>query len=337
MNRLMAILFTLASHLLPIQQLPSLPRPIAGQFVGRLDDAVIVAGGCFWTTSDSPTRADAAKRWKTSILMLMPEDRSWHQIAHLPQPLAYGGCISLRNKMVFAGGQNDSMFSARVCALRAVDGRYHWTQWRSLPKPLASFVMAAAGNHIFVVRGQSASDSLANAELWSLPLDSGGNPAGYWIQGPSLPGKSRILAAVAGCNSKLYIVSGAQLERSEDGSLIRHYLQDAWSYTPETGWRALPSLPRALRRRQRSVTPPVFSSWTATTGSLPEAPTNPTCITEASAGLSFALTLSAKYGPPLVNCRWDWSLQAQSCSRTEVLLSQAVKTAPEAAPVTFCN
>ena len=233
-----------AFSVLPTRKLPPLPQPIAGQFVGSIDNTIVVAGGSYWKAPDRPSETGATKVWEASVLALTPGEHNWRVIARLPQPLAYGGSVSLKNKVVFAGGQNESAFSGQVWALEQHKGHYVLKQWPPLPTPLENFSMAAAGNLIYIFGGQRSSDSIANAELWSLAVDSDGNPIGQWMERPPLPGKSRILASAAGYSGELYIASGATLVKSPDGSLVRHYLQDAWSYSPATGWRQLPDLPR---------------------------------------------------------------------------------------------
>lgn len=243
---LMASLSTLMATLsvLPLQKLPPLPQPIAGQYVGRFDNTIVVAGGSYWKTPGQAAKTGPTKFWESSILALAPGEHNWRVIGHFPHPLAYGGSVSLKNKVVFAGGQDGTIISRQVWALEQHNDRYELMQWPLLPIPLADFSMAAAGDHIYIFGGQSSSNSLASAQLWSLALDSGGNPIGHWVQEPRLPASGRILAAAAGCNDEFYIASGATLEKSADGFLVRHYLHDAWSYSPAKGWRQLPDIPR---------------------------------------------------------------------------------------------
>lgn len=243
----MAALSTLVvtcSGMIPTQKLAPLPQPIAGQFVGVIENTVIVAGGSYWKVPNWPTKAGPTKIWETSVLGLQPGERDWRVIARLPQPLAYGGSVSLMTEVVLAGGQSGPIFSRDVRALVRRNADYELTQWPPLPTPLANFSMGAVDGRIYIFGGQTSPNALASAHLWSLAVDSAGMPTGQWVEGPSLPAKGRILAAAAGCGDTLYIVSGATLLNSTDGSVVRNYLTDVWSYSPPKGWQRLPDVPR---------------------------------------------------------------------------------------------
>lgn len=227
---------------LRVKELPRLPRAIAGQFVGAVGNLVMVAGGAWWS---APPGDGGKKIWEDRIEALEPNGTEWREIARLPQASAYGGTVSLKDAIVFAGGQDESDVSRNVLALEKQGQGYHLSAWPELPTPLTNFSMAMAGNHIYAFGGQSTKNSLASNDLWSLTVDAYGRPAPSWRKEDSLPGVGRILAAAAGCVGKLYIVGGATLAASESGIPNRHYLREAWSFDPAAGWKRLPDPPTA--------------------------------------------------------------------------------------------
>lgn len=223
-----------------LRKLPSLPHAIAGQFVGAIDNTVVVAGGSWWT---SPPDEGGVKMWDDRIQVLQQDSKSWQSIGQLPQPMAYGGALSLGHELVLAGGQNEDMVSSKVWSLKLNGRRFNLSSWPDLPNPLTNFSIAFAGNKIYVFGGQKEKNSLASASLWSLTIQPNGIPAAAWQQESPLPGKGRILAAAAGCGGRLYVVGGATLEKLPDGIAARHYLREAWSYDPVNKWIRLPDPP----------------------------------------------------------------------------------------------
>jgi N-acetylneuraminic acid mutarotase len=223
-------------------ELPSLPHAIAGQFVGTVSGTLVVAGGSRWT---APPSQGGTKVFDDGILALGPDETHWQQVARLPKPLAYGGAASLKRTLLFAGGQGEAVVSRSVWALGKHGSSFQLTLWPDLPASVANFSMAMAGGRIYVYGGQESKDSLAGAQLWSLSIDAEERPGSNWQHETSMPGPGRILAAAAGCQDTLYILGGATLSRATDGSLIRHYSREAWSYSPMSGWKRLPDLPAA--------------------------------------------------------------------------------------------
>lgn len=220
--------------------LPPLPQAIAGQFVGTIDNTVIVAGGSSWT---SPPNEGGVKTWDDRIQVLQPKSKSWKSIGRLPQPMAYGGTVSLGHELVLAGGQNENMVSNKVWSLKLNGHHFKLSSWPDLPNPLTNFSMAFAGNKIYVFGGQKEKNSLASPSLWSLTIHPKGTPATAWQQESPLPGNGRILATAAGCGGRLYVVGGAALEKLTNGMTARRYLREAWSYDPVNQWVRLPDPP----------------------------------------------------------------------------------------------
>jgi N-acetylneuraminic acid mutarotase len=220
-------------------ELPKLPRAIAGQFVGTAGDLLVVAGGSWWT---APPSQGGRKIWADEIHILAATDGEWRAAGRLPHPCAYGGAISLKDAVVFAGGQNGDAVSSEVRALRRRGGALEVENWPDMPVPSANLAVAMAAGQIYAFGGQSSAQATsASARLWS--LKAGAGKSGHWVEHPPLPGEGRILAAAAGCRDTLYILGGAALTPSPAGGAARRYLREAWSFAPARGWERLPDLP----------------------------------------------------------------------------------------------
>ncbi|HVJ07245.1 MAG TPA: hypothetical protein VM554_02590 [Acidisarcina sp.] len=232
----------LSIGIMQVHELPPLPEAIAGQLVGTVGDVMVVAGGSRWT---APPDQGGIKVFDDRILALSPDQTHWQQVARLPQPLAYGGAASLKHSLVLAGGLDDAKALRSVWALENQKKGYQLTRWPDLPTPMINFSMAIAGDRVYVFGGQESKDSPASAHLWSLALDADEHPTSSWHEEAPLPGDGRILAAAAGCRNQLYILGGASLAPSSEGTLTRHYVRQAWSFSPTNGWVRLPDLPAA--------------------------------------------------------------------------------------------
>lgn len=225
-----------------VRELPSLPFPIAGQYVGALNGKIVVAGGSRWTVL--PERG-GKKIFDDWIDVLGPERPGWQSVAKLPRPLAYGAAVSLARSLVLAGGLDEAGSSRSVLALSGDETGFRCTAWPDLPSPLSNFSMTLAGGRIYVFGGQSASDAPARNELWSLGFDASEEPEAAWRQEVSLPGLGRILAASAGWGEDLYILGGAALSKGADGTTTRQYLREVWQFNVQGRWEQLANIPTA--------------------------------------------------------------------------------------------
>lgn len=225
-----------------VRHIAPLPSPVAGQFVGAIGHTAIVAGGSRWT---APPTQGGHKVWEDKILVLEPGGQ-WREAGQLPHPAAYGVSLSLSHGVLIAGGQNgDQVF--RDVLLVSLDSQNHAIQrWPSLPVPLINFSIAKSGSRIYVLAGQESPTDVSAKRMWSLALDAREHPIGNWSEEPSLPFSDRILASSSSCGNIFYIAGGAQLTKTPDGSLHRHYLRDAWTFSSANGWARIPDLPTPL-------------------------------------------------------------------------------------------
>ena len=85
------------------RDLPAFPQPVAGQFVGVSDEALVVAGGAFFPVS---LFEGGQKRWVDDVFVLVPGDSAWRHAGKLPWPRAYGAAISTPGGIICIGGSD---------------------------------------------------------------------------------------------------------------------------------------------------------------------------------------------------------------------------------------
>lgn len=91
--------------------LPSLPQLVAGQFVGSLDDAVVIAGGSWWKASDNSTMACPTKIWEKNVLSLPQGEEHWYEIALTPTRNAQSSAA--RCSAMTSTGKNEPQMEGR--------------------------------------------------------------------------------------------------------------------------------------------------------------------------------------------------------------------------------
>lgn len=227
---------------MPFTNLPDLPRPISGQFVGVVEGTLLCAGGSLFPVS---LFAGGKKVWLRDLLALRPGDRAWRYIGGISEsgPCGYGVAQPWRGSLILAGGADASQHYGTVTQLRAGERGIEQVRLPDLPRPLAYCSGAILGDTLYVFGGQeSPTATEARRELYALDLTS---PTPRWKTLPTLPGRGRILAPLAAIGGRLVVASGADLAPGPDGKPLRSYLNDAWSYSPRTGWEPLPEVPYA--------------------------------------------------------------------------------------------
>lgn len=219
--------------------LPALPEALAGQCVGTSGNWLIVAGGSLWT---APPWAGGVKQWSDRVYGLRPGDTAWKLLGHLPVPTGYGASAQWKQRLVCAGGQNATDVFRHVLSI-GVDhnGTLQIEELPELPQPLTNAAAAIAGEQLFLIGGQHSihPNGIAREGL-RLDLRSGKK----W-EPVILPwNHARILPAAAGCNDTLFVAGGADLSQGAEGSPVRNYLRDAWSFeVTKNGWKHIPDLP----------------------------------------------------------------------------------------------
>lgn len=223
------------------RSLPDLPQKLSGQFAGVSNGALLVIGG---TNFPTPLFEGGKKVWYDTVYVLEPGKEQWVEGLKLNHPLAYGGSVTTGDGVICIGGSDSTQHYAEVFRLRWVGGRVERTALPDLPQPLAMMSAAMLGRTIYVAGGQSAPNSNeASRNVWSLDL-SQREPS--WQALEPLPVAGRILPIVAAQDEGLYVMSGAELTSSMDGTTTRRYLIDSYRFQPGSGWNRIADAPRPV-------------------------------------------------------------------------------------------
>lgn len=227
------------------RSLPDLPQALGGQFVGVIAGSLVVAGGSAW---DRPPWDGGTKSWVDAIYVLDQGARAWRLAGRLPQPLAYGASIDVKDGMLLLGGQAPSEFSKSVLRLTLRNGRAEVRTLGELPAPIAMMNAVLADGVVYVAGGQPTfTPTKALGHFISAPLHDllAGKPA--WKELPSWDGPGRFFAQAAACGGSMYLAGGSDLVPGPSGGPVRKFLRDAHRYTPSRGWERLPEMPRAAQ------------------------------------------------------------------------------------------
>lgn len=235
-------------ELLRWSQLPPIPdrTGFAYPFAGVDNGALIVAGGANFPRL--PPWEGGTKAWYDSVFVLRPGDNEWRTGPKLPQPLAYGVSLTTPYGIACLGGSDAHRHHAECFLLQWRRGQLGIKPLPNLPKPCANFCGALVGNTIYVAGGLERPDATtALRSFWSLDLsriDDGWQVLDPW------PGPERMLATAGTQGGAFYLFGGAALTPADNapadnGPPIRHWLRDAYCFTPGKGWKQIADLPRA--------------------------------------------------------------------------------------------
>lgn len=242
----MALTAGLTAHAeLHWRSLPDLPQALGGQFVGVIDEKLVVAGGTAW---DRPPWDNGTKTWVDTIYVLEQNSKTWKLAGTLPHPLAYGASVNVKDGMILFGGQTSSDFEKTVLHLSLRGGKPEIRKLADLPAPMAMMNATLAGGMVYLAGGQPtfqptrALKTFASISLHDLLA---GKQA--WKDLPSWDGAGRFFTHVAACGDTVYLAGGADLVAGPAGPPVRQFLRDAHRFSPKQGWEKLPDLPRAAQ------------------------------------------------------------------------------------------
>lgn len=225
----------------PWNSLPPIPDAtgFAGSFAGTSNGALLVAGGANFPNGGAPWKPGSVKTWYDKVFVLEKPGGQWKEAGRLPMPLGYGVSATVADGLIIAGGSNEHGHTDGVWKLRWQGGTLQIDTLPSLPFPLANACGAVADHYLYIAGGLQAPDSTATELVfWQLDLDA---PTDAWRQLPHWPGPSRMLAVAGAAGHRFYLFSGTQLVEGK-----RHYLTDAYAYSPAEGWQILPHLPQPV-------------------------------------------------------------------------------------------
>lgn len=220
------------------QELPALPTPISGQFVGVSNGALIVVGG---TNFPIPLFEGGTKEWYDTVYVLEHGSDKWRSALNLGYAPSYGGMVSTSEGLICIGGGDAKEHFTGVFLLKWANGKMEKVDLPSLPEPTAYCGAALLGNTVYLAGGQSSPKSTtALKKFWALDL-SAQNPG--WREIDPWPGPARILASVAAQDGAVYVIGGCELNPDSEGKAVRTYLTDGYAYTPGKGWKRIANLP----------------------------------------------------------------------------------------------
>ena len=213
----------------------------AGAFAGVSGAGMLVAGGANFPAA-KPWEG-GAKIWHDDVFLLERTDATkWNIVGKLPRPLGYGVSITTPAGVICIGGSDAKGHHREVFALSWKDGALHFKSLPDLPTACANCAGARLGDTIYVAGGIERPDSTtAMKTFWSFDLR---DEKSGWKQQPTWSGPGRMLAVAAADHESFHLFSGAALKAGADGKPVRDYLQDAYRYTPATGWKRLADMPR---------------------------------------------------------------------------------------------
>jgi N-acetylneuraminic acid mutarotase len=234
---------TIMAASLEWRELPPLPQPLAGQFVGVIDGHLTVAGGSHWTGVPKPWNG-GKKIWVDTVYTLAKGDRSWRLAGHLPQPMGYGVAISFAGSMLCIGGQSAGQTLGTVYLLTLKDDTIHIEKLPALPQPASNMAGALVGKTVFVAGGQADPGSLqALHTFWQFDL---AQAHATWKTLAAWPGPGVVLPVAVAAKDAFYLLSGAELTGTAGPPVGRKFLNTAFRYTATEGWRSIASLPHAV-------------------------------------------------------------------------------------------
>ncbi|MBZ0255221.1 galactose oxidase, partial [bacterium] len=156
----------------------------------------------------------------------------------------YGGSVSDESGFILIGGGDAEKHYADVTRILWKDGKCIQETLPPLPQPCAFHSAIKVGDAIYSIGGQAApSSSSALHVFWRFDLrhsDRGWKALKAW------PGPARILPVLASHGGDVFLFSGGELYKGDDGAAKRRYLTDAYRYNEKTGWEQLPDLPRPV-------------------------------------------------------------------------------------------
>jgi N-acetylneuraminate epimerase len=225
-------------------KLPPVPdqEGFAGSFAGVSGGALIVAGGANMVGDKWGTNFH--KQWYDSVFVLENPQSQWRVIGKLPRPLGYGVSITSDVGLICIGGSDSTKHYADVCQLSWKNGELRVSELPALPKACANFCGAKVGRTIYVAGGlESPNATNAMHTFWALDLSKKDQ---RWKELPTWSGPERMLAVAGGLRDDFFLISGARLKVDASGKTVREYLNDAYTYSREKGWRRIADVPHAV-------------------------------------------------------------------------------------------
>jgi N-acetylneuraminic acid mutarotase len=210
----------------------NMPVPRAGYMAGVVSGRLLLAGGSYWT--------DGRKHWSNRADFFDPGSNQWSPASPLPDERSDAACISVNGVLYLFGGGAEK--TVRRDALAFEEGRWKAIPEAILPSPRLYAVAASLGTRIYISGGIQTAGDFETAVNDFLVWDTA-NPKAGWQALPRVPGRPRLVHAMAGYQGKVYVFGGATASPPDVTNL-----GDAYVFDPATKkWTQLPDLPHKRR------------------------------------------------------------------------------------------
>ncbi len=200
---------------------------LAGPVSGASGNYILVAGGANFENG-MPWRG-GVKAYHDEIFLLEEKSDgslSWkeNQIK-LPLPLAYPACVTLKDRFISIGGENDHGPLSKVLSYTFADGTVQIDSLPDLPDELSSLGATVAGDQIYVAGGLDKNGATGGFFSLSLShLELG------WSKLPGLPvvlSHAVVAAQYDGHEIAVFVIGG----RNKKGDLTE-FLSSVFKFTP---------------------------------------------------------------------------------------------------------
>jgi cyclically-permuted mutarotase family protein len=218
---------------------------LSNPFAGDVNGQVLVAGGCNFP--DTPVYKGGEKRYYNDIFLLNSnknEEYHWEIVGAMPESLAYGASVVVKDGLLCIGGRNNenAVSSVRLIRLDDSSNKINVEDWPSLPFTMENMGAALVDDKIYVAGG-IADGKVANTFL-SLDLNKKGTIDFKWEILPDFPGPGRVQLIVVAQNEAeerhLFLFSGSSFPENQDSPTI---CTDGLEYNPKIKkWNFLPAI-----------------------------------------------------------------------------------------------
>lgn len=211
------------------EEMPALPKGLAGHAVAAQGGTLLVAGGTWWEGD--------RKVWRDAVLALDPHDQSWREVGNLPQPLGYAGVVGGADEIWLLGGHNAD--GGRRDVVRCDrEGASHVSATLSAAWTFARGARLETEDY-FVVRRVHAEAGWEGAFM-AVDVESGRER-----ECAPLPNAAWVLPAVAMVGEQIVVAGGARREEAT-GKIVNQAAIMTFDPAQQT-WHHQGDLPVALR------------------------------------------------------------------------------------------
>lgn len=215
-------------------QLPDIPPAanqreqigLAGALIGIDSQMLVVAGGSNFP--DTLPWQGGTKTYYDDIYLynLQEEDSAW-QISNdkLPLPMAYPACISLNNKIISIGGENQEGLLSTILQIEITNNNIQIGKLNDFPEPVSHSGAATIGSIVYVAGGIGPEGCLSSFYCADILKNNF-----IWEKLPNLPqaiSNAVVVSQWDGTEDCIYVLGG----RSKDAA-ISNFFSSVWKYSP---------------------------------------------------------------------------------------------------------